>query len=84
MRADDWTAANEVSNRRQGAQGTYDAASQAALDNEFGTHVDEDVIKAILENGTAQEATVSPTRPLPFPGPIQVRLVGRAMTSTIP
>jgi ribosome maturation protein Sdo1 len=35
-----------------------DAASKASLDNEFGTHVDEDVIKIILEKGTAQEATM--------------------------
>ncbi len=44
---------------RQGAQGTYDTASHAALDNEFGTHVDEEVIKQILEKGTLQESEVS-------------------------
>jgi ribosome maturation protein Sdo1 len=43
---------------KQGVQGTLDAASKASLDNEFGTHVDEDVIKIILEKGTAQEATM--------------------------
>ncbi|KAL1880194.1 hypothetical protein VTK73DRAFT_6225 [Phialemonium thermophilum] len=41
---------------KQGAQGTYDAASKGMLDNEFGTHVDEDVIKQILEKGTLQES----------------------------
>ncbi|KAJ0341162.1 hypothetical protein COL922a_002616 [Colletotrichum nupharicola] len=39
---------------KQGAQGTYDAASKASLENEFGTHVDEDVIKQILEKGDTQ------------------------------
>ncbi|KAL0939287.1 SDO1-like protein C21C3.19 [Colletotrichum truncatum] len=39
---------------KQGAQGTYDAASKASLDNEFGTHVDEEVIKVILEKGETQ------------------------------
>lgn len=29
------------------------------LDNEFGTHKDEDVIIKILEKGTIQETTVS-------------------------
>ena len=45
--------------RRQGTQGKLDKASQSTLDNEFGTHVDEDVIKIILEKGSAQESTVS-------------------------
>lgn len=44
---------------RQGAQGTYDAASKASLENEFGTHVDEDVIKQILEKGDTQNVEVS-------------------------
>jgi len=39
---------------KHGAQGTYDTASKGMLDSEFGTHVDEDVIKKILETGTAQ------------------------------
>ncbi|KAF5023929.1 hypothetical protein F66182_4009 [Fusarium sp. NRRL 66182] len=38
----------------QGAQGTYDAASKAALENEFGTSVDDEVIKVILEKGETQ------------------------------
>ena len=53
MIADQW-----LSNNRHGAQGTYDEASNSVLDNEFGTHVDEDVIKQILEKGTLQESTV--------------------------
>lgn len=43
---------------RQGAQGTLDGASKATLENEFGTHVDDDVIKQILEKGTLQETEV--------------------------
>ncbi|TDZ23564.1 SDO1-like protein [Colletotrichum sidae] len=39
---------------RQGAQGTYDAASKATLENEFGTHNEDDVIKQILEKGETQ------------------------------
>ncbi|KAM5356238.1 hypothetical protein ACJ41O_002884 [Fusarium nematophilum] len=45
----------------QGAQGTLDSASKAALENEFGTSVDDDVIKAILEKGSTQ-ATEFPER----------------------
>jgi len=41
---------------KHGAQGQFDGASHATLDNEFGTHVDEDVIKVILEKGTLQES----------------------------
>ncbi|TVY30396.1 SDO1-like protein [Lachnellula hyalina] len=40
---------------KHGAQGTMDGASHATLENEFGTHVDEEVIKQILEKGTLQE-----------------------------
>jgi len=35
-----------------------DGASHATLENEFGTHVDEEVIKQILEKGTLQETEV--------------------------
>ncbi|EEU48395.1 uncharacterized protein NECHADRAFT_98675 [Fusarium vanettenii 77-13-4] len=38
----------------QGLQGTYDTASKAALENEFGTSVDDEVIKQILERGETQ------------------------------
>ncbi|KAH8889579.1 shwachman-Bodian-diamond syndrome protein [Thozetella sp. PMI_491] len=41
---------------KHGVQGTYDTASKATLENEFGTAVDEDVIKAILEKGSVQES----------------------------
>ncbi|KAF4980131.1 hypothetical protein FZEAL_3795 [Fusarium zealandicum] len=40
----------------QGNQGTYDAASKAALENEFGTSKDDDVITQILEKGEAQNS----------------------------
>ena len=50
---------------RQGTQGIHDAASNGALDSEFGTHKEEDVIKQILEKGTVQETEVS----LPPHGP---------------
>jgi hypothetical protein len=43
---------------RHGAQGILDGASNATLENEFGTHVDEEVIKQIIEKGTFQEGTV--------------------------
>lgn len=35
-----------------------DGASKATLENEFGTHVDDEVIKQILEKGTIQETQV--------------------------
>jgi ribosome maturation protein Sdo1 len=35
-----------------------DGASKATLENEFGTHVDDEVIKQILEKGTIQESQV--------------------------
>ncbi|KAF4495161.1 shwachman-bodian-diamond syndrome [Fusarium agapanthi] len=38
----------------QGVHGSLDAASKAALENEFGTSVDDDVIKQILEKGDTQ------------------------------
>ncbi|EHK96905.1 putative SDO1-like protein C21C3.19 [Glarea lozoyensis 74030] len=43
---------------KQGAQGTLDGASHSTLDNEFGTHVDEEVIKQIIEKGTIQEGEI--------------------------
>jgi ribosome maturation protein Sdo1 len=36
---------------RQGSQGILDGASNASLDNEFGTHKDDDVVAQILEKG---------------------------------
>jgi len=41
--------------RHQGAQGHLEEASRLALDNEFGTHQDEDVVKKILECGEVKE-----------------------------
>ncbi|KAI5455872.1 ribosome maturation protein [Mariannaea sp. PMI_226] len=38
----------------RGVRGTYETASKQALENEFGTSVDEDVIKQILEKGDSQ------------------------------
>ena len=43
---------------RQGAQGILDGASKAMLENEFGTHKEEDVVEQILEKGEIHEATV--------------------------
>lgn len=43
---------------RQGNQGILDAASNSQLENEFGTHKEEDVVKAILEKGDLQEVDV--------------------------
>ncbi|KAI9822223.1 MAG: hypothetical protein M1832_003046 [Thelocarpon impressellum] len=40
---------------KHGAQGVLDTASHATLDNEFGTHVEEDVVAKILEHGDLQE-----------------------------
>ncbi|KAI0995233.1 hypothetical protein K3495_g12949 [Podosphaera aphanis] len=47
---------------RHGAQGSLDAASRATLENEFGTSVDEEVIKQIIEKGTIQESEHSSDR----------------------
>jgi hypothetical protein len=45
-------------------------ASHSTLDNEFGTHDEEAVIKQILEKGTLQESTVRalllPARSSPY------------------
>lgn len=43
---------------RHGAQGEMNGASHSTLDNEFGTHSEEAVIKQILEKGTLQESQV--------------------------
>lgn len=44
---------------RRGIQGTLNLASESAMDNEFKTHVLEDVIKRILEKGQLQEVEAS-------------------------
>ncbi|PSS27913.1 hypothetical protein M430DRAFT_131909 [Amorphotheca resinae ATCC 22711] len=41
---------------RHGAQGTFDGASHATLENEFGTHDEDEVIKQVLEKGSIQES----------------------------
>ncbi|KAM4059430.1 shwachman-Bodian-Diamond syndrome (SBDS) protein [Hirsutella rhossiliensis] len=44
---------------KQGTQGMMDTASKATLDNQFGTSVDEEVIKQILEKGHMQNSEMS-------------------------
>ncbi|KAI9824695.1 MAG: hypothetical protein M1826_007273 [Phylliscum demangeonii] len=44
---------------KHGAQGVLDTAPNSTLDNEFGTHVQEEVVKVILEKGTMQETESS-------------------------
>lgn len=56
-----WTVAD--STYSQGLQGTHDTASKAALENEFGTSVDDEVIKQILEKGETQTSEVSTIHP---------------------
>jgi hypothetical protein len=48
-----------ASHSRHGNQGMYDGASNADLDNEFGTHVDSEVVEKILRQGTLTEGHVS-------------------------
>ncbi|KAK3307739.1 ribosome maturation protein, partial [Chaetomium strumarium] len=40
---------------KHGNQGMYDHASNADLDNEFGTHVDVEVLEKVLRAGTVTE-----------------------------
>jgi len=42
---------------RHGAQGVFDNASKASLENEFGTSKDEECIRQILERGEIQETS---------------------------
>ncbi|KAI5781828.1 ribosome maturation protein [Geopyxis carbonaria] len=42
---------------KQGAQGIMDAASNAALENEFGTSKEEEVVQKILRDGSVQVKT---------------------------
>ena len=44
---------------RHGAQGIQDEASHATLENEFGTHNEDECMIKILEGGTLQEVEVS-------------------------
>lgn len=43
---------------RHGAQNAYDAASKQTLENEFGTHNEDECMIKILEGGTLQETEV--------------------------
>lgn len=43
---------------RHGSQGILDGASNASLDNEFGTHKEEECMVKILEGGEYQSYTV--------------------------
>ncbi|KAI9882955.1 MAG: translational elongation factor EF-1 alpha [Watsoniomyces obsoletus] len=43
---------------KHGAQGTLDGASNQLMDNEFGTHKEEEVVRMILEKGTVKESEV--------------------------
>ncbi|KAL8987566.1 MAG: hypothetical protein Q9177_003231 [Variospora cf. flavescens] len=40
---------------RHGAQNAYDAASKQTLENEFGTHNEDECMVKILEGGSLQE-----------------------------
>ncbi|KAI9817227.1 MAG: hypothetical protein M1827_001340 [Pycnora praestabilis] len=40
---------------KHGAQGVLDSASNSTLENEFGTHKEDDVVIQILEKGDVQE-----------------------------
>lgn len=46
-------------NNRHGAQNAHDEASKATLENEFGSHNEDDCIIKILEGGTMQETEVN-------------------------
>ncbi|KAL9601804.1 MAG: hypothetical protein Q9219_002294 [cf. Caloplaca sp. 3 TL-2023] len=43
---------------KHGAQNAYDAASKQTLENEFGTHNEDECMIKILEGGTLQETEV--------------------------
>ena len=43
---------------RHGAQNAYDEASKQTLDNEFGSHNEDECMIKILEGGTLQETEV--------------------------
>ncbi|KAI4180464.1 MAG: hypothetical protein L6R41_007225 [Letrouitia leprolyta] len=43
---------------KHGAQNAYDEASKQTLDNEFGTHNEDECMIKILEGGTLQETEV--------------------------
>ncbi|KAG9716960.1 hypothetical protein KCU73_g15495, partial [Aureobasidium melanogenum] len=47
--------ANFIALNRQGTTGILDGASNSQLENEFGTHKEEEVVKQILEKGDILE-----------------------------
>jgi ribosome maturation protein Sdo1 len=47
---------------KHGAQGQMDGASKSALDNEFGTSNEDEVIKIILTKGQVQSVSVGSRR----------------------
>ncbi|KAG9658157.1 hypothetical protein KCU64_g4699, partial [Aureobasidium melanogenum] len=49
------TKANLIALNRQGTTGILDGASNSQLENEFGTHKEEEVVKQILEKGDILE-----------------------------
>lgn len=56
------TSANETTRgNRHGAQNAYDTASKQTLDNEFGTHNEDECMVKILEGGSLQETEVGCT-----------------------
>lgn len=46
------------STMKQGSQGVYHEASHSQLDNAFGTHDEDEVIKKILKEGEIQVKTI--------------------------
>jgi hypothetical protein len=63
----DWDQNANGLSIRHGAQGTFDDASKATLENEFGTTSDDEAIKQILEKGTLQETKVRVSHYIPLP-----------------
>jgi len=53
------TKTNHFAINRQGTTGILDGASNSQLENEFGTHKEEEVVKQILEKGDILETEVS-------------------------
>jgi len=61
----DWNHNANGLSIRHGAQGTFDDASKATLENEFGTTNEDEVIKQILEKGVLQETKVRVSHYIP-------------------
>ncbi|KAL9030863.1 MAG: hypothetical protein Q9196_001062 [Gyalolechia fulgens] len=62
---------------KHGAQNVYDAASKQTLDNEFGTHNEDECMIKILEGGTLQETESARERRMKLWG--LVRLIKRTL-----